>query len=208
MFASPRDQKLRRAIELTYFQPAAKQEAVADRLGLSFGTYRRHLTEAQKRFADFGARQQEQEVSRAGQAEAPRTSPASAAEEVTVSLARRLSIVILPFLNLSEDGSAEYLVDGIVDNLITDLSRALPGSFVVPRSTARTYKGRAIAIRQVGQELGVRYVLSAACSSILTAFSVNAQLVDAESTRKPARSASAMSKEGRKKKKEEEEERE
>src|SRR5579864_7260277 len=77
MFASPRDQKLHRAIELTYFQPAAKQEAVADRLGLSFGTYRRHLTEAQKRFADW-LWQQEQEVSRAGPAEAPRTSPASA----------------------------------------------------------------------------------------------------------------------------------
>jgi DNA-binding winged helix-turn-helix (wHTH) protein len=71
----------------------------------------------------------------------------------------RMSIVILPFLNLSQDPSEDYFVDGICDNLITDLSRALPGSFVISRSTAFTYKGRQVAIRQVGQELGVRYVL-------------------------------------------------
>jgi len=52
----------------------------------------------------------------------------------------RLSIVILPFLNLSQDPSVDYLVDGVVDSLITDLSRALPGSFVISRSTAFTYK--------------------------------------------------------------------
>jgi DNA-directed RNA polymerase specialized sigma24 family protein len=51
LFASPRDEKLRRVIELTYFRPAPKQEAAADRLGLSFGTYRRHLTIALGRLA-------------------------------------------------------------------------------------------------------------------------------------------------------------
>jgi DNA-directed RNA polymerase specialized sigma24 family protein len=51
LFASPRDEKLRRVIELTYFRPASKQEAAADRLGLSFGTYRRHLTTALGRLA-------------------------------------------------------------------------------------------------------------------------------------------------------------
>src|SRR4029077_5656395 len=71
----------------------------------------------------------------------------------------RLSIVILPFLNLSQDPSVDYLVDDVGDSLITDLSRALPGSFVISRSTAFTYKGRQIAIRQLGEELGVRYVL-------------------------------------------------
>ncbi len=53
LFASPRDEKLRRVIELTYFRPAAKQEAAADRLGLAFGTYRRHLTSALSRLADW-----------------------------------------------------------------------------------------------------------------------------------------------------------
>ena len=52
-----------------------------------------------------------------------------------------------------------YLVDGIVDSLITDLARALPGSFVISRSTAFTYRGRSVPIRQVGVELGARYVL-------------------------------------------------
>ena len=51
LFGNPRDEKLRRVIELTYFQPAPKQEAVADRLSLSFGTYRRHLTTGRHRLA-------------------------------------------------------------------------------------------------------------------------------------------------------------
>src|SRR4029077_3361794 len=51
LFGNPRDEKLRRVIELTYFQPAPKQEVVADRLSLSFGTYRRHLTTARERLA-------------------------------------------------------------------------------------------------------------------------------------------------------------
>ena len=67
--------------------------------------------------------------------------------------------MILPFLNLSREASANYLVDGIVDTLITDLSSVLPGSFIIPRSTAFTYKGRSVPIRQIGKELGVRYVL-------------------------------------------------
>jgi len=53
LFASPRGEKLRRVIELTYFRPAAKQEAAADRLGLAFGTYRRHLTSALSRLAEW-----------------------------------------------------------------------------------------------------------------------------------------------------------
>ena len=53
LFGNPRDEKLRRVIELTYFRPAAKQEAAADRLGLAFGTYRRHLTSALSRLAEW-----------------------------------------------------------------------------------------------------------------------------------------------------------
>ena len=91
----------------------------------------------------------------------------------------RLSIVILPFLNLSQDPSEDYFVDGICDNLITDLSRALPGSFVISRSTAFTYRGRQIAIRQIGQELGVRYVLEGSVLAGARHVRVNAQLIDA-----------------------------
>jgi TolB-like protein/DNA-binding winged helix-turn-helix (wHTH) protein/class 3 adenylate cyclase/tetratricopeptide (TPR) repeat protein len=91
----------------------------------------------------------------------------------------RMSIVILPFLNLSQDPSEDYFVDGICDSLITDLSLALPGSFVISRSTAFAYKGRQVAIRQVGQELGVRYVLEGSVLAGARHVRVNAQLIDA-----------------------------
>ena len=91
----------------------------------------------------------------------------------------RMSIVILPFLNLSQDPSEDYFVDGICDSLITDLSRALPGSCIISRSTAFTYKGRQVAIRQVGQELGVRYVLEGSVLARARNVRVNAQLIDA-----------------------------
>jgi TolB-like protein/tetratricopeptide (TPR) repeat protein len=93
---------------------------------------------------------------------------------------RPLSIVILPFLNLSQDAGVEYLVDGIVDSLITDLSCALPGSFVTSRSTAFTYKGRQVSIRQVGQDLGVRYVLEGSVMAEPRRVRVNVQLIDAQ----------------------------
>ncbi|MBV8573745.1 MAG: AAA family ATPase, partial [Acetobacteraceae bacterium] len=98
---------------------------------------------------------------------------------VSSPLRPRMSIVILPFLNLSEDPSEDYFVDGICDGLITDLSRALPGSFVISRSTAFTYKGRQVAIRQIGQELGVRYVLEGSVIAGARHVRVNAQLIDA-----------------------------
>jgi TolB-like protein/Flp pilus assembly protein TadD len=91
----------------------------------------------------------------------------------------RLSIVVLPFLNLSQDPSLNYLADGIVDYLMTDLSRALPGSFVISRSTAFTYKGRQVCIRQIGEELRVRYVLEGSVLVDAARVRVNAQLVDA-----------------------------
>ena len=181
LFAGPRDEKIRRAIELTYFETALKQEVVADRLGLAFGTYRRHLTSGLKRLGDWLWRQEEELATSAIQpAAAPPTKTVSVAEETTASLARRLSVVILPFLNLSENAADDYLVDGVVNNLITSLSRALPGSFVISRSTAFTYKGRKMATRQVGQELGVRYVLEGGVLAEPGHVRVNAQLIDAE----------------------------
>lgn len=91
-----------------------------------------------------------------------------------------LSIVVLPFTNLSGDASQDYFADGITDNLTTDLSHALPGSFVVARGTAFTYKGKAINVRQIGQELGVRYALEGSAQLDGDQVRVNARLVDAE----------------------------
>jgi predicted ATPase/TolB-like protein len=176
LFAGERDQKLYRVLDLTYFSPAPKQEAAAERLGLSFSTYRRHLTSGVDRLIEW-LWQQEQESSE----RVPVPGQPSSPEETNAPPRRpRLSIVILPFLNLSQDPSVDYLVDGISDSLITDLSRALPGSFVISRSTAFTYKGRQVALRQVGQELGVRYVLEGSVLADPRRVRVNVQLIDAE----------------------------
>jgi TolB-like protein len=91
----------------------------------------------------------------------------------------RLSIVVLPFTNLGDDPDQEYFADGITDDLTTDLSR-ISGSFVISRNTAFTYKGRAADVRQIGRELGVRYVLEGSIRRSGSQARVNVQLVDAE----------------------------
>jgi adenylate cyclase len=91
----------------------------------------------------------------------------------------RLSIVVLPFTNLSNDPEQEYFADGITEDLTTDLSR-IAGSFVIARSTAFTYKGKPVDTRQIGRELGVRYVLEGSVRRSAREVRVNAQLVDAE----------------------------
>jgi TolB-like protein/class 3 adenylate cyclase len=95
------------------------------------------------------------------------------------SRAPRLSIVVLPFANLSRDPEQDYFVDGITESLTTDLSR-IPGAFVIARNTAFTFKGKPIDARQVGRELHVRYVLEGSIQSGGNRIRVNAQLIDAE----------------------------
>jgi adenylate cyclase len=92
----------------------------------------------------------------------------------------RLSIVVLPFANLSNDPEQEYFADGITDDLTTDLSR-ISGSFVIARNTAFTYKGKSVNVKQVGRELGVRYVLEGSVRRTVGQVRVNTQLIDAES---------------------------
>jgi TolB-like protein/Flp pilus assembly protein TadD len=94
--------------------------------------------------------------------------------------AAHLSIVVLPFTNLSGDPSQDYFADGITENLTTDLSR-LSGSFVIARNTAFTYKGKNVDAKEIGKELGVRYVLEGSVQRDQNQVRVNAQLVDAES---------------------------
>ena len=95
------------------------------------------------------------------------------------STAPRLSIAVLPFTNLSNDPTQEYFADGLTESLTTDLSR-IPGSFVIARYSAFTYKGKAIDVKQVGQELGVRYVLEGSVQKGSGRIRVNAQLIDAQ----------------------------
>ena len=93
--------------------------------------------------------------------------------------ATHLSIVVLPFTNLSGDPAQDYFADGITENLTTDLSR-IRDSFVIARNTAFTYKGRNVDAKEIGKELGVRYVLEGWVQRDQNRVRVNAQLVDAE----------------------------
>jgi adenylate cyclase len=96
----------------------------------------------------------------------------------TPAEAAHLSIVVLPFKNLSGDPSQEYFADGITDNLTTDLSR-IRNSFVIASTTAFTYKGKTVNAKEIGKELGVRYVLEGSAQRDGTRVRVNAQLIDA-----------------------------
>ena len=93
--------------------------------------------------------------------------------------APRLSIVVLPFHNLSSDPEQEYFADGITEDLTTDLSR-IAASFVISRNTAFTYKGKSINGKEIGRELGVRYVLEGSVRRSGNRVRVNAQLIGAE----------------------------
>ena len=94
--------------------------------------------------------------------------------------AAHLSVVVLPFANLSGDPAQDYFADGVTENVTTDLSR-IRGSFVIARNTAFTYKGKSIDAKEVGKELGVRYVLEGSVQRDQNRVRVNAQLIDAES---------------------------
>jgi adenylate cyclase len=91
-----------------------------------------------------------------------------------------LSVVVLPFANLSGDPAQDYYADGITENLTTELSR-IKGSFVIARNTAFTYKGKPVDAKEIGKELGVRYVLEGSVQRDQNRVRVNAQLIDAES---------------------------
>jgi adenylate cyclase len=92
----------------------------------------------------------------------------------------RLSIVALPFANLSGDPTQDYLADALTDQLTTAIAR-LRDSFVIAHSTALTYKGKPVDAKTIGMELGVRYLLEGSVQPTGTQVRVNAQLIDAES---------------------------
>jgi adenylate cyclase len=97
----------------------------------------------------------------------------------TTAKAAHLSIVVLPFTNLSNDPSQDYFADGITENLTTDLSR-IRDSFVIARNTAFTFKGKNIPVKEISKELGVRYVLEGSVQRDQNRVRVNAQLIDGE----------------------------
>jgi TolB-like protein/rhodanese-related sulfurtransferase len=107
----------------------------------------------------------------------PQEEPASP-ERMAFVLPDQPSIAVLPFTNMSSDPEQEYFADGMTEDLITDLSK-LSGLFVIARNSTFTYKGKAVKIGQVAEELGVRYVLEGSVRRSGDQIRINAQLIDA-----------------------------
>ncbi|MCH6589703.1 MAG: tetratricopeptide repeat protein [Proteobacteria bacterium] len=103
--------------------------------------------------------------------------PASV-ERMALPLPDKPSIAVLPFVNMSGDPEQEYFADGMTEDLITDLSK-ISGLFVIARSSTFTYKGRSVKVREVAEELGVRYVLEGSVRLAGDQVRINAQLIDA-----------------------------
>ena len=108
----------------------------------------------------------------------PASSVPSAPPIPQPAVAPRLSIVVLPLTNLSDDREQQYFADGITEDVTTDLSR-IAHSFVISRNTAFTYRNKAIDTKQIGRELGVRYVLEGSVRCSGNRVRVSAQLIDA-----------------------------
>ena len=114
----------------------------------------------------------------------PATKPSPPAVAATTTIAQplqapRLSIVVLPFANLSNDPDQQYFADGITEDLTTELSQ-IPDSFVISRNTAFTYRSKPVDTKQIGRELGVRYVLEGSVQQSGSHLRTTAQLIDAE----------------------------
>jgi TolB-like protein len=115
-----------------------------------------------------------------GEGVAKKTEAPSAADTADKSDRPRLSIVVLPFENISGDPKQDYFADGVTESLTTDLSR-LRNSFVIARNTAFAYRGKPMDVRAIGRELNVRYALEGSVQRGDDRMRVSAQLIDAES---------------------------
>ncbi|MEH2558629.1 TolB-like protein/tetratricopeptide (TPR) repeat protein [Bradyrhizobium algeriense] len=106
------------------------------------------------------------------------TDPPAQASKPALPLPDKPSVAVLPFTNLSSDPEQEYFADGMVEDIITGLSRS-KSLFVIARNSSFTYKGKAVDIKQIGRELGVRYVLEGSVRKAGKQVRVTAQLIDA-----------------------------
>jgi adenylate cyclase len=112
----------------------------------------------------------------------PSTEPPHAAVKASLPLPDKPSVAVLPFANMSSDPEQEFFADGISEDVITALSR-YPSLFVISRNSSFTYKGRSVDVKQIGRELGVRYVLEGSLRKSGNRIRVTAQLVEAETGR-------------------------
>jgi TolB-like protein/class 3 adenylate cyclase/Flp pilus assembly protein TadD len=110
---------------------------------------------------------------------APTTGSAAPTSNAVCSLLDKPSITVLPFANMSDDPEQQYFADGITEDIITALSH-IPSLFVIARNSSFAYKGKSVDIRQIGRELGVRYVLEGSVRKAGQRLRITGQLVEAE----------------------------
>jgi adenylate cyclase len=163
---------------------AARLEALAEPGGICIsGTARDHIgTKLPVGFTDLGE-QQVKNISQPIRAYRVRSDTSPTATPVVGSslpLPDKPSVAVLPFTNMSLDPEQEFFADGVAEDVITALSR-YPSLFVIARNSSFTYKGRAVDVKQVGRDLGVRYVLEGSLRKSGNRIRVTAQLVEAES---------------------------
>ncbi|MCJ7493828.1 MAG: tetratricopeptide repeat protein, partial [Deltaproteobacteria bacterium] len=108
----------------------------------------------------------------------PAPIPIASVDRMKYPLPDNPSIAVLPFVNMSEDPKQEFLCDGITEEIITALSR-VPGLFVIARYSTFTYKGKAVKVKQVSEELSVRYVLEGGVQKSADRIRITVQLIDA-----------------------------
>ncbi len=108
----------------------------------------------------------------------PAPAPNAASAQPGLALPEKPSLAVLPFLNMSGEPDQEYFADGMVEDIITELSR-YRALFVIARTSTFTYKGKAVDVRQIARELGVRYVLEGSVRKGADNVRVTAQLIDA-----------------------------
>ena len=165
---------------------ASRLESLAEPGGIcvSGDVYRQVRSKLQMQFQDMGEQKVKNivgpvhayRVQADGAEPAPSKSPE--ARNAAPTLPDKPSIAVLPFTNMWSDPEQEYFVDGMVEDIITALSR-FNQLFVIARNSTFTYKGRAVDVRQVAKELGVRYVLEGSVRKSGSRLRITGQLIDA-----------------------------
>jgi len=160
---------------------AARLEGISDPGGIciSDAAYQQVRDKLDMDFQDAGE-QQLKNIARPVRAYRVRLDRSPAQAKPPLQLPDKPSIAVLPFQNMSGDPEQEYFADGIVEEIITALSR-FRQLFVIARNSTFTYKGRAVDVKQVGSELGVRYVLEGSVRKAANRVRITGQLIDAAS---------------------------
>jgi TolB-like protein len=158
---------------------AARLEGIADPGGIciSDASYQQVRDKLDARFEDMGE-QQLKNIARPMRVYRVRSDGRPAPAKAALDLPDKPSIAVLPFDNMSGDPEQEYFADGIVEEAITALSR-FQNLFVIARNSSFTYKGRAVDVKQVGRELGVRYVLEGSVRKAANRVRITGQLIEA-----------------------------